>query len=107
MEITNKHPGKMWRLGENNQALPFLNQDSEIVPTHDQPTQSLEKLWIQNASLELVRLSALLKTKTISGKKILGFDMPNLQGYDVNTQLDWDFLEYLISINPGLLEKII
>ena len=107
MEITNKHPGKMWRLGENNQALPFLNQDSEIVPTHDQPTQSLEKLWIQNASLELVRLSALLKTKTISGEKILGFDMPNLQGYDVNTQLDWDFLEYLISINPGLLEKII
>jgi CMP-N-acetylneuraminic acid synthetase len=55
----------------------------------------------------LVRLSALLKTKKISGKKILGFNIPDLQGYDVNTQLDWDFLEYLISINPGLLEKII
>jgi N-acylneuraminate cytidylyltransferase len=107
MEITNNHPGKMWRLGKNNQALPFLNQDSEIVPTHDRPTQSLEKLWIQNASLELIRFSALLKTTTISGKKILGFDMPSLQGFDINTQLDWDFLEYLISINPELLVKII
>jgi N-acylneuraminate cytidylyltransferase len=107
MEITHKHPGKMWSLGDNNQASPFLNQDSEIIPTHDRPTQSLEKLWIQNASLELVRFSALLKTKSISGKKILGFDMPNLQGYDLNTQLDWDFLEYLISINPRLLVRII
>ena len=105
MEITNKHPGKMWKLGENNQALPFLNQNTEVVPTYDRPTQSLEKLWVQNASLELFRLSAFLKTKTISGRKILGFDMPNLQGYDINTQLDWDFLEYLISINPELLLK--
>jgi N-acylneuraminate cytidylyltransferase len=106
MEITDKHPGKMWRLGEKNLASPFLSQDIEILPTHDRPTQSLEKLWIQNASLELIRFSALLKTKTISGKKVVGFNMPRLEGFDINTQWDWDFLEYLISTNPEVLGKM-
>jgi len=106
MEEVNKHPGKMWRLGENQHAIPFLDQTREITPTHDQPTQMLEKLWVQNASLEIVRLSSLLISKKISGKNVLGFTMPGLEGYDINTQLDWDFLEYLILVNPQILRKL-
>ena len=43
---------------------------------------------------------------TISGKKVVGFNMPRLEGFDINTQWDWDFLEYLISTNPEVLGKM-
>jgi hypothetical protein len=56
MEITNSHPGKMWRLGEDNHATPFLTQINHMIPTHDSPTQSLEKLWIQTLLVQSVHV---------------------------------------------------
>jgi CMP-N,N'-diacetyllegionaminic acid synthase len=103
MEVTNKHPGKMWKLSENNHATPFLEQGSHETPTHDRPTQSLETLWVQNASLEFVRFRSLQKSGKISGGKVLGFIMPGLEGFDINTELDWNFLEYLVKIRPEIL----
>jgi len=106
LEITNSHPGKMWRLGEDNHATPFLPQINHMIPTHDRPTQSLEKLWIQNASLEFIRFQSLKQHRTISGKKVYGFIMPGLEGLDINTQIDWDNLENLVNSNTGLLKQI-
>jgi CMP-N-acetylneuraminic acid synthetase len=106
MEITNSHPGKMWRLGEDNHATPFLPQINHMIPSHDRPTQSLEKIWIQNASLEFIRFQSLEQHRTISGKKVYGFIMPGLEGLDINTQLDWDNLENLVNSNTGLLKQI-
>jgi CMP-N-acetylneuraminic acid synthetase len=77
-----------------------------MIPTHDRPTQSLEKLWIQNASLEFIRFQSLEQHRTISGKKVYGFIMPGLEGLDINTQLDWDNLENLVNSNTGLLKQI-
>jgi CMP-N,N'-diacetyllegionaminic acid synthase len=107
MEITNTHPGKMWRLGEDNRATPFLSQIDQKIPTHDRPTQSLEKLWIQNASLEFIRFRSLVESQTISGKRVFGYIMPGLEGLDVNTQFDWDYLENLVNTNTSLLKQIL
>jgi CMP-N-acetylneuraminic acid synthetase len=97
----------MWRLGDDNRATPFLSQIDQKIPTHDRPTQSLEKLWIQNASLEFIRFRSLVESKTISGKKVFGYIMPGLEGLDVNTQFDWDYLENLVNTNTSLLKQII
>jgi N-acylneuraminate cytidylyltransferase len=106
MEITYTHPGKMWRLTQDNHATPFLSQIGQVIPTHDRPTQSLEKLWIQNASLEIIRFRSLVESKTISGKRVFGYIMPGLEGLDINTQFDWEYLENLIDSNASLLTQI-
>ena len=31
--------------------------------------------------------------------------MPGLEGFDINTQLDWDFIEYLVTMKPELLNN--
>lgn len=103
MEITNKHPGKMWVLNEEKKAYPYLDQTDEIIPTHNKPTQLLQTLWIQNASLEIIKFKSLMSTKSISGKNVLGFEMPRLEGFDINTEEDFEFLQFLISTNPYLL----
>lgn len=99
MEVSDKHPGKMWILKESNEAAPFLEQKLGQTPTHSLPTQSLQKVWVQNASLEIVRLASVLETKTISGNRVLGFEMPGYEGFDLNTELDWMVLEQLMKIN--------
>jgi CMP-N,N'-diacetyllegionaminic acid synthase len=103
MEPTNKHPGKMWSVSDKGRATPYLNQETNQIPTHNMPTQSLPIVWVQNASLEVVRYSSLIETKSISGKNVLAIQLPDFEGYDLNTQEDWDYLEFLVSKKPELL----
>jgi CMP-N,N'-diacetyllegionaminic acid synthase len=106
MEPTNKHPGKMWKVSDHGHATPFLSQLENVIPTHNLPTQLLPKVWIQNASLEVVKFRSLLETKSISGHRVIAIQLPGLEGYDLNSQEDWDYLEYLILRNPELLRTI-
>lgn len=99
MEITDKHPGKMWVLDVENKAYPYLDQSKEIIPTHNKPTQSLETLWIQNASLEIIKYKSLISTKSISGDNVLGFNMPGIEGFDINSPQDFEFLEFILHKN--------
>lgn len=104
MEVTSQHPGKMWLLDSKCQALPLLPQAAGSTPTHNRPTQALEKIWVQNASLEIVKFESLMLDKSISGSKVLGFEMPGYEGFDLNTELDWFALESLVGRNPDLLQ---
>ena len=106
MEVTQFHPGKMWRVNNDMEATPYLDQSNEAIPTHNRPTQSLEQLWIQNASLEITRLSSVLTSKSISGKKVMGYQMPEFEGFDLNTPLDWMLLEALIREKPELIPDL-
>jgi CMP-N,N'-diacetyllegionaminic acid synthase len=103
MESVSQHPGKMWSVDENFMATPYLDQSCEVIPTFNRPLQTLEKLWIQNASLEVARLSSMMKHRTISGASVLAFEMPGYEGLDINTPADWEFLEHLLLKNPDLL----
>ncbi len=104
MEVTYKHPGKMWVLDKDNKALPYLDQIDGCIPTYNSPTQTLQKLWIQNASLEIVKLKVLLETNSISGNTVLGFEMPGFEGFDLNNLQDLEFLEYLVLKYPEILK---
>lgn len=103
MEITQVHPGKMWRVNSAMEAKPYLDQSRESIPTHNRPTQSLEELWVQNASLEITRLSSLLASNSISGNKVMAFKMPEFEGLDLNTPLDWKLLESLAREQPEMI----
>jgi CMP-N,N'-diacetyllegionaminic acid synthase len=104
MEVTHKHPGKMWVLDKDNKARPYLDQIVGRIPTYNSPTQTLQKLWIQNASLEIVKLKALVQTNSISGNTVLGFEMPNFEGFDLNDLRDLEYLEFLISKYPEIIK---
>ena len=103
MQLSSEHPGKMWRVQETGEATPYLIQEGKSVPTHSSPTNTLESLWIQNASLEIVRASVVQEDESITGNRVLSFQMPGQQGFDINTEQDWDYIAYLIGINPSLL----
>ena len=102
MQRVREHPGKMWVKQENGLVHPFLRQVELTLPTHSSPTQMLESIYIQNASLEVFKAKLVLDTSTITGDLILPFEMPGYESFDLNTQFDWDFLIY--GLDKGFLE---
>ena len=106
MERVSQHPGKMWRVSEDLSATPFLPQESNQTPTHSRPTQSLEKLYVQNASLEVTSVKSVLMHGTISGNKVLSYTMPGNEGFDLNTEEDWVLLNALIKSDESLLPEL-
>jgi N-acylneuraminate cytidylyltransferase len=94
-----EHPGKMWR--KVGIAIePYIAETSILTgaPSHSSPMQALEQLWIQDASLEIVRTKKILETKSIAGKKVLGFEMPNNEGFDINYIEDLEYLRFLLGM---------
>jgi len=106
MQLVSEHPGKMWRVNANNEAIPYLQQQDRSVPTHSSPTNTLERVWVQNASLEVVKVQTIINKGSLAGDRILKFEMPGLEGFDLNTLSDWNYLEFLIQSDRSLISPI-
>jgi CMP-N-acetylneuraminic acid synthetase len=94
-----EHPGKMWRLDKEGVIHPYIDgiNRETLAPFHSSPLQSLEELWIQDASLEIGFARNVLTHKSISGNRIIGFKMPGYEGFDLNYEEDLMLLKALIS----------
>ena len=51
---------------------------------------------MQNASLEISKISNLKKYKTITGKKIVPFFTKKYEGFDINYEFDLVYANYLL-----------
>jgi CMP-N-acetylneuraminic acid synthetase len=93
-----EHPGKMWRKEEDDTIYPYKEGINLITNTfnHSSPLQSLEPLWIQDASLEISRVKNISESNSISGNKVIGFEMPGYEGFDLNFKEDFILLYKLI-----------
>ena len=90
------HPGKMWvkRGGQIVPVLPF--ETEKRVPWHSSQTASLNKVYYQNASMEMVKTSVVQSTGTLAGDFIYGFECDEMESVDINTELDFLFADFLI-----------
>ena len=103
-----EHPSKMWRFSQLGEISPFdsgINEETN-APNHSSPFQTLEKLWIQDASLEITRVNTIRKYGNISGKRIAGFEMPTHEGFDINYPEDLQQIIMLSNSNPELIPSI-
>jgi N-acylneuraminate cytidylyltransferase len=109
MQPVKEHPGKMWQVaGAGYPAVPLIGagwptptgatfRASGDTPWHSQPTQALPKVYVQNASLEMAWSYVIHAFGTISGTKIAPFFTEGYEGFDLNTEDDWDQAERLIA----------
>lgn len=98
VSTVDKHPGKMWSLS-GGLALPLLPFSFEGVPWHSCQTSVLPKLYVQNASLEIVKTSIVLEKRSLSGDRVLGYVKDGFEVLDVNTSLDFEYIEFLVASN--------
>lgn len=106
VEPCGQHPGKMWtRAAVNGFMSPLLLQPT-ATPWHSRPTQTLPKVWVQNASLEIAWTETVERTGTIAGDRILAFETHGHEGLDINTERDWVWAEHLIATGQAKLPEI-
>lgn len=118
IEKAKQHPGKMWRVVTGFRMVPVLPgsnlyQDGRYaqahatttdvrrplrwVPWHSSPTQSLEPIYQQNASLEMCWTDAMRSFGAIHGMTVCPFWTDATEGMDINTPEDWARVEAMIA----------
>ena len=66
VEQCKQHPYKMWVL-KKDLIKPFINKKKSKQPYYNMQMKSLPKIFVQNASLEISKVSNLSKYRTITG----------------------------------------
>ncbi len=89
-------PYKMWHRQEDGSITPIMK---DIKECYNMPRQQLPKVYYQNACIDVIRGSVILKQYSMSGSKIYGYQM--LRNYDIDTEEELAYAEEFIRISAG------
>jgi len=105
VEKCQQHPGKMW-IVRGNRMMPLLPMGPVEQPWHSSQYPSLPEVYVQNASLEIARTQVVFEEKTIAGNVLMPFFTNNFEGFDVNSNYDWNLAEHLVTTDQAKLPSI-
>lgn len=106
VERVSQHPGKMWVV--RDQALfPLLPLQPPEQPWHSSQMKTLPEVYVQNASLEMSTAEVLHRTSTISGWRMQAFITDAWEGFDLNTEYDWEIAEKAVRDGLAKLPEVI
>jgi CMP-N,N'-diacetyllegionaminic acid synthase len=71
----------MWSVGTNGKMKPIIECD--IPDAYNMPRQKLPKVYIQNASIDVIRTKTILEKKSMTGDSIHGYIMDSF--FDIDT----------------------
>lgn len=108
VEPVSGHPCKMWvaqgqEITPNCQCWP---SSYRRAPHHSMATQSLPPRLIQNASLEIAWTQTVEVQRSIAGERVMPFLTEGYEGLDLNDELDWLFLEFLVERGLAKLPEV-
>ncbi|HET7657254.1 MAG TPA: acylneuraminate cytidylyltransferase family protein [Bacillales bacterium] len=88
---TDKTPYWMFRMNEEGQLEPLL-KDKEVTRRQDAP-----KSYSLNGAVYVAKRDYLLKHQSFVTKETLGYVMTKERSYDIDTELDFKFCEFLMN----------
>lgn len=89
-------PYKMWHKQGDGTITPIMH---EIPECYNMPRQELPKVYYQNACIDVFRGSVVLDKHSMSGERILGYEMSH--NYDIDTEEEFIKAEEFIRITSG------
>ena len=85
-----KHPNWMLSCGEDGKLSPFM--DAPIATRR----QDLPKVYVVNGALYLAKTEWLRQACSFLSPETIGYLMPPELSFDIDTLLDWDWVEFLM-----------
>jgi CMP-N,N'-diacetyllegionaminic acid synthase len=101
-----EHPGKMWKIHEGGIISPYINQSTESPATHAMQYQSLPELYVQTSVFEIAKTSVINETNSREGNAIIGVVTEGIDSHSIDSEADFEYLEYVVKINPNILPII-
>ena len=105
VEKCKQHPGKMWVV-RGKRMMPLLPLSPPKQPWHSSQYQSLPKVYVQNASLEIAWSRVVFEGRTIAGNVLMPFFTQGYEGFDVNDLYDWKLAEKLVQNGEARLPSV-
>ena len=99
VEAVTQHPAKMWvrSAKEESRLYPLLPLiEAEGQPGHSVQYASLPEVFVQNGSLEFAWTDTVWQKQSIAGDSVMAYFMPGYEGFDLNTEEDWQTAERLV-----------
>lgn len=87
---------KMWRKAEDGTIVPILN---DIPEAYNMPRQQLPKIYYQNACIDVMRGTVVTEQRSMTGKKILGYQMDH--NYDIDTEEEFARADHALKMRSG------
>jgi len=87
---------KMWYMREGHVMSPIL---TDIPEAYNMPRQQLPRILYQNACIDVIRPRVILKEHSMSGKKIVGYEMKD--NFDIDTEEDFARAAEILKISRG------
>ena len=105
VEKCKQHPGKMW-IVRGKRMMPLLPMGPAKQPWHSSQYPSLPEVYVQNASLEIARSKVVFEEATIAGNVLMPFFTKDFEGFDVNSEYDWQLAEHMVQKGEASLPSI-
>ena len=105
VEKCQQHPGKMW-IVRAKRMMPLLPMGPAEQPWHSSQYPSLPEVFVQNASLEIARTRVIFEERTIAGNVLMPFFTKDLEGFDVNSEYDWQLAEHMVRNGEAKLPNV-
>jgi CMP-N-acetylneuraminic acid synthetase len=96
---TNETPYKMW-FSKNSILSPVL---SDIHEAYNMPRQSLPIAYSQNACIDVIKAKTIMKKNSMTGDKILGYEMS--YNFDIDTEDDFLKAELFLTLTQNSSDK--
>jgi CMP-N-acetylneuraminic acid synthetase len=97
VHLVKEHPDKMWRKHEDS-IVPYnsFNLD-EKEDLHSQQYKSLDEVFIQTSSLEILRTTSVIKNKKLSGNKVLPIYSDYTNSFSIDYEIDYKIAEMIMN----------
>lgn len=91
-----KHPLKCWRL-ENNHLTPFIPPEVYgFKEPYNMPRQKLPEAYVNNGAVNIIKRDTILNKHSITGDVIYGFEMPEKNSVNIDSELDFKLAEIFL-----------
>ncbi len=95
----------MWVV-RGKRMMPLLPLGPAEQPWHSSQYPSLPEVYVQNASLEIAWSRVVLEDRTIAGNVIVPFFTTDSEGFDVNSEYDWQLAEHMVKKGEAMLPPV-
>ena len=93
-------PYKMWLFNDEDKMSPLVTCD--VPEAYNSPRQILPKVYMQNACIDVMRTSTILKKNSMTGNVILGYKMD--MNFDIDTESEFLRAEQFMTLQEKILK---
>ena len=97
----NQHPYLMYKIDKKGSLEPFRDQKNEIHRRQDLPL-----VYILNGAVYVSKTNRIEKTRAFVMPETIAYIMPKERSYDIDTELDFNICEFLISIRSQRMTNL-